>query len=280
MLDVGAGADFSRPVGEPALVGSDSVSWRVFANPVTLFIGGVTAVILELAEPRVRAGVWGHTSFRTDPLTRLRRTGLAAMVTVYGAASVAEAMIADIGRRHAAVSGVTDSGQAYSAADPELLDWVQATAAFGFLDAYATYARPLSASERDRYWAEGRAAATLYGATAAPTSEAGWAALLERTLPRLEPSGTVDEFLTIMSRVPLLPGPGRLLQGGLVRAAIALTPEIVRERLGLAGAGRLSATDRMLVRAAVRAADRLVLDAHPAVQSCRRLGLPADYLYR
>jgi uncharacterized protein (DUF2236 family) len=49
--------DFSKPIGEAALVSADSVSWRVFKNPLSLFIGGVTAVIMELAEPRVRTGV-------------------------------------------------------------------------------------------------------------------------------------------------------------------------------------------------------------------------------
>ena len=63
--------DFSRPTGEAALVSPDSVSWRVFKNPISLFIGGVTAVIMELAEPRVRTGVWEHTNFRTDPIRRL-----------------------------------------------------------------------------------------------------------------------------------------------------------------------------------------------------------------
>ena len=38
------GFDFLHPAGEPALVGPDSVSWRIFKNPVTLFIGGLTAV--------------------------------------------------------------------------------------------------------------------------------------------------------------------------------------------------------------------------------------------
>jgi uncharacterized protein (DUF2236 family) len=85
--------DFSQPAGEPALVSPDSVSWRIFKNPVSLFIGGVTAVVMELAEPRVRTGVWEHTTFRVDPIRRLRRTGLAAMVTVYGPRSIAEGMI-------------------------------------------------------------------------------------------------------------------------------------------------------------------------------------------
>src|SRR5690606_33834268 len=74
--------DFSRPPGEPALIGADSVSWKVCRNPLSVFIGGVAAVVLELAEPRVRSGVWEHTSFRARPLGRLARTGLAAMMTV------------------------------------------------------------------------------------------------------------------------------------------------------------------------------------------------------
>ena len=94
--------DFTTPAGEPALVPADSVSWRIFKNPVTLFIGGVSAVLLELAEPGVRDGVWQHSSFRTDALTRLQRTGMAAMVTVYGAKSQAEAMIAGVVRVRAA----------------------------------------------------------------------------------------------------------------------------------------------------------------------------------
>ena len=50
--------DFSSPPGEPAFAEPHSVSWRVFKNPIALFIGGTAAVILELAEPR-----------RTFPLT-------------------------------------------------------------------------------------------------------------------------------------------------------------------------------------------------------------------
>jgi uncharacterized protein (DUF2236 family) len=95
--------DFARPHGEPALVAADSVSWRIFKNQVTMFIGGVAAVLLEFAEPKVRDGVWQHSTFRQDAMKRLQRTGLAAMATVYGARSQAEAMIAGVVRRHGRV---------------------------------------------------------------------------------------------------------------------------------------------------------------------------------
>src|SRR5580698_7217942 len=83
--DEGRRIDFTQPAGEAALAAADSVSWRIFKNPIALLIGGIAAVILELAEPAVRTGVWEHSSFRKDPMGRLRRTGSAAMVTVYSA---------------------------------------------------------------------------------------------------------------------------------------------------------------------------------------------------
>ena len=99
--------------------------------------------------------MWEHTTFRLNPIRRLRRTGLAAMITIYGARSTAEAMIARVRRTHDAVAGTTPSGEPYCASDPELLNWVQGTAAYGFLQAYHAYVQPLLSSERDRYYAEG-----------------------------------------------------------------------------------------------------------------------------
>ena len=60
---------------------------------------------MELAEPRVRTGVWEPTTFRINPIRRLCRTGLAAMVTVYGARGMAEAMIARVRRIDDMVQG-------------------------------------------------------------------------------------------------------------------------------------------------------------------------------
>ena len=272
--------DFTKPFGEAALASPDSVSWQVFRNPVSLMVGGTAAVILELAEPRVRAGVWDHTSFRSDPLTRLRRTGLAAMVTVYGARSTTERMIAGIRALHDRVQGETAEGMAYRASDPELLRWVQATAAFGFLAAYQAYVRPLPVADRDRFYAEGVPASHLYGAEDIPTSEAELLRLFKDMLDHLRPSETVFEFLDIMRNTALLPRPLRPLQRLLVRAAVEIVPEAVRSLLGLGARDGLRPWERALVRAAGRTADRLLLPSTPAAQACLRLGLPPDHLLK
>jgi uncharacterized protein (DUF2236 family) len=273
--------DFSQPAGEPALVGPDSVAWQVFRNPVALFVGGITAVVLELAEPRVRSGVWDHTTFRSDPLTRMERTGLAAMVTVYGARSVAERMIADVSRLHERVRGVTPAGVEYHASDPELLDWVQATASFGFLEAYCAFVRPLDAADRDRFYAEGAEAARLYGAVGAPTSVAGVEALFQAMRPRLERSAIVFEFFDILARTPVFPWPMGGVQALLTRAAVEITPPFAREILGLDARYGLRPHEPRRVRALGNLADRLLLPSSPPAQACRRLGLsPRTLLQR
>lgn len=272
--------DFTQPAGEPALIAHDSVSWQVFKNPVSLFIGGVAAVILELAEPRVRAGVWDHTSFRTDPVPRLKRTGLAAMVTVYAPASKAEAMIAGIRRRHNRVSGLTEEGQPYHANDIELLDWVQATAAYGFSEAFHRYVRPLSEADRNRSWNASYKTASLYGAVGAPRSEADWQLQLAAMTPKLTPSPIVFEFLDIMRKANAFPNYARPVQRLLIRAAIDLVPPKVAEIVGLKASDGLAAWQVPMVKALARGADRVPLRQSPAALSSVRLGLPPDYLYR
>jgi uncharacterized protein (DUF2236 family) len=245
-----------------------------------MFVGGVVAVILELAEPAVRTGVWEHSSFRTDPVRRLQRTGQAAMVTVYGARSTAEAMIASVVRLHDRIAGETPAGEAYRANDVGLLTWVQATAAFGFAAAYDAYVRPLGGEELNRLYVEGMPAACLYGALDAPTSDREREVLFESMRRRLEPSPIIFEFLTIMRDAPAVPVSLRPIQRLLVRAAVEITPRWVRRRLGLTAAYGLGPGEKLLVRRVARLSDKLMLGSSPAVQSCLRLGLPADYLYR
>jgi uncharacterized protein (DUF2236 family) len=271
--------DFTQPPGEASFATADSVSWRIFKNPVALLVGGITAVILELADPAVRTGVWHYSSFAADPMGRLRRTGLAAMVTVYGARSVSEPMIAGIVRMHARVTGETPSGEPFSANDVRLLSWVQATASYGFGNAYSEYVSPLSRIDFDRMYAEGAPAARCYGALDIPTSEAGWQTLLLGMRDRLEPSDILMQFLRIMSGTPAFPAPLRWMQPMLVRAAIALVPEWLRGTLGLTTLPPLTRMEKHLVRLAGAALDRIVLPESPPSQSCRRLGLPSGYLY-
>ena len=271
--------DFSQPRGERALLSAESVSWRVFKNPVALWIGGVAAVILELAEPSIRAAIWDHSAFRADPLGRLRRTGMAAMVTVYGPRSVAQAMIAGVVRKHATINGTDAAGKHYSANDPRLLNWVQATAAFGFGEAYHRYVGALTDDEFNQLYAEAASVSRMYGALSAPQSQAQIHAFIGDMSADLRPADGIFQFLCIMNRAPVLPQPLRRLQPMLVRAAVDLVPDSIRQKLGLSANFGLAHWQRKVVSLLGSLADRVVLPRGPAAQACLRLGYPVTRLY-
>ena len=86
------------------------------------------------------------------------------------------------------------------------------------------------------------------------------------------------EFLAIMRSAPILPLPLRPAQRLLVTAAVDLVPCWMQALLALTGHG-LRSWEAEAVRQAGALADRLVMETSPAVQACRRMRLPADYLY-
>jgi hypothetical protein len=77
---------------------------------------------------------------------------------------------------------------------------------------------------------------------------------------------------------PILPLLLQPVQHLLVRAAVDLTPCWVRTILRLNGCA-LHAWEAEVVSQAGALANRLVLESNPAVQACRRMRLPPDYLY-
>jgi ER-bound oxygenase mpaB/B'/Rubber oxygenase, catalytic domain len=256
----------------------DSVSWRVFKNPLSVFHWRRDRRAYGARRtPRAYRCVGTHNfSFESDPPAAQERTrghgdNLRCSQHSRGHDRSRSAN-ARLGRRHNTV------GEVYRANDPELLNWVQGTAAYGFLQAYHVYVQPLSLMERDRFYAEAVPAARLYGATSVPISEAELEMLFHATADRLERSHIVFEFLSIMRSAPILPLLLRPAQHVLVRAAVDLMPHWAQTTLGLDGHG-LHAWEAEAVQQAGVFADRLLLASSPAVQACRRMRLPADYLY-
>jgi uncharacterized protein (DUF2236 family) len=272
--------DYSAPAGEPAFAGPDSVSWQVFKNPVALAVGGICAVLLEFADARIRSGVWDHSVFKTDPIGRSKRTGTAAMVGVYGPQAAARRVIQGVTNMHARVKGETPSGESYRALEPELLDWVSATASYGFLIAYDRFVRPLSDADKLRFFAEGEPVARLYGVQTPIRSLADFDTMLQHLLPRFEPHPINTEFLGIMKSGRAAPGVPKSLQSSVVHAAVDILPPAVRKRLGLGHEYDLTAGGRLAVRSVARIAE-LVPDTFGApAQACERLGLPRSFLWK
>ena len=261
---------FAEPRGAAALTPPDSPVWRVFANPVSMFVGGVAAVLLELGEPRVRHGVWDHSAFARDPVGRLNRTGHAAMVTAFAPVAQVERLTARVNAWHGRIAGTTPEGRPYRADDPELLRWVQTTAAWSFLAAWRRLGGRASAAERDRYYADGVAGARLFGVTEPCADEAEAEALLADWTERLTPSPILHELLAILHGAPILPRPLRPLQRTGLRLAVDLLPATMRARLELArwgGAG----TGEGALRALALVARRVELPGTPVALARRRV---------
>lgn len=272
--------DFSQPTGEAALLDPSSVQWRVFKNPIALAIGGVAAVLLEFADPRIRSGVWDHSTYKSDPIGRSKRTGMAAMVGVYGPASAARRIITGVTNMHARVGGTTPSGEPYRALDPQLLDWVAATAAYGFLNAYDRFVAPLSEADKLRYYQEGAVIGRLYGASETPASTDEFMAMLNSLAPRFEAHPIVEEFLGIIQSGRAAPSVPKFLHRALARAAVSLLPPDVRDTLQLGALYDLTVLDRTALKLAGKLADRIGKPDSPPCRASVRLGLPADFLYR
>lgn len=276
---LGTVVDFSAPAGEAALLAPDSVQWRVYKNPIALGIGGIAAVLLEFAEPRIRSGVWDHSTYKADPIGRSRRTGLVAMLACYGPASTAKEVIGKVNRMHGKVKGETPAGEPYRALDPVLLDWVAATASYGFLMAYDRFVHPLSDADKTRFMRDGEVVGREFGARRSPASINEFMTMMAELEPRFEPHPIVFEFLEIIESGRAAPSVPRFLHRAIARAAVSLLPPHIQRKLRLDERYALKRRDRVMLGIAGRLADRRVDRASPACQASVRLGLPHDFLF-
>jgi uncharacterized protein (DUF2236 family) len=277
---LGTAIDFAAPVGEPALLAPDSVQWRVYKNPIALGIGGIAAVLLEFAEPRIRSGVWDHSTYKVDPIGRSRRTGLVAMLACYGPASSAKAVIGQVNRLHGKVKGETPAGDKYRALDPVLLDWVAATASYGFLMAYDRFVHRISDADKDRFMRDGDAIGREFGARHTPPTVGAFMAMMDDLEPRFEPHPIIFEFLDIIQSGRAAPGVPRFLHRAIARASVSLLPGHIRARLDLGSKFDLTRFDRYALRLAGRLADRHVDRKAPHCKASVRMGLPHDFLFK
>jgi uncharacterized protein (DUF2236 family) len=150
-----------------------SVIRRVGNTPVTPFLGGGAAVLLQVAHPLVAAGVAEHSDFNRDLWRRLVRTLRALYLIVYGTKDEAEQAGAVVEAVHAHVRGETreplgrfPAGTPYSATTPELMLWVHATLVHASLSAYRRFAQKLTPTEEERYYKQMALVARLFGTPA------------------------------------------------------------------------------------------------------------------
>jgi uncharacterized protein (DUF2236 family) len=145
------------PVSDDGLFPSDSVIRRVYADAVCT-LGAGTALLLQLAHPSIAQGVHDHSNYENRPLDRLFGTLYATSTVVFGSRAEAEEIGDAITHVHTKVKG-----PGYSALDPDLLCWVNATLLGTAVGLYQRMIRPLSDADLDEFVADSRRVGAVFG---------------------------------------------------------------------------------------------------------------------
>jgi uncharacterized protein (DUF2236 family) len=234
-LTTGSGPrlDYSSPPGDPGLFGPNAVCWTVHADFASMMAGGISALLLQALHPLALAGVWDHSTFRTDILGRLRRTATFIAGTTYGSRADALALIERVKKIHEGVTGTAPDGRPYRASDPALLTWVHVAEVSSFLTAHLRYVNPsLSGAAQDQYYSETATIARLLGATDVPASRAEVEAYLQSMQAELVASERTREVVRVLMNAPA-PRPAMRPAGALMRqAGIDLLPPFAQRLLG------------------------------------------------
>ena len=220
---------------------------RVHAD-TSMFIGGLTALLLQSLHPLAMAAVAGHSGYRGDPWGRLQRTSYFLAVTTFGRAGDAREAIARVRAIHQRVTGIAPDGRPYAASDPHLLTWVHIAEADSFLRAHSRFgAEPLDRAGRDGYVADLARIGAGLGVPDPPRTEAELAARIAEYRGELAGTAQAREAARFLLLSPPLPVVARGPYGVLAAAAVSLLPGWARRPLYLP---RLPVTEAAVVRPA------------------------------
>ncbi|PPS91453.1 oxygenase MpaB family protein [Streptomyces sp. MH60] len=219
---------------------------RTVHGDASMFIGGISALLLQSLHPLAMAAVAAHSGFRGDPWGRLQRTSTFLAVTTYGTADDAQQAVDGVRGIHERIRGRTAEGLTYHAADPHLLGWVHAAETDSFLRAHQRYgACPLDASAYDAYVADTARVAEALGVIDPPRDRRGLAERLSVYRPELRATPearAAARFLLLQPPIPLVARP---FYAGLAANAVAVLPSWARDLLKLP---RLPVVEDLAVR--------------------------------
>ena len=244
----------------------DSITRRVNRENI-LLLGGGRALLMQIAHPKVAAGVDEHSDFRSHPIHRLRRTIRMTMAIVFGDRETALSAVRAVNKVHANVRG-----QDYRALDPDLLLWVHATLADTALVTYETFIQPLQLREREDFYQEFKLLGELLGIPRDrfPESFGDFRIYLDQMMSADGPvqvDGRARELAAqiLRPRVRLIPGP---VMVPLNVVTTGLLPPALREQYGL----RWEKGEQRTYQLAVSVLPRIIAITPPLIRVWPRPG--------
>lgn len=241
-----------------------------------LMLGGGRALLMQACHPLAVAGVAEHSDYEGDPWGRLWRTMDVVWTCVYGSREDADRALSRVKAMHRRVRGTLaepagpyPAGTPYSAEDPELLLWIEATLFDTAVLMYRTYVGSLSHADVEEFWADHRRLGMLFGIPddAIPRTLARYEDYKRRML-----SGEAICATETARRVcavvldPPLPAPLRPVGVALNQASIGFLPGEIRASYGF----RWDPARRALLYASTQYVKRVVVPLLP--DALRALG--------
>jgi uncharacterized protein (DUF2236 family) len=229
---------------------------RTVHGDASMFIGGLSALLLQSLHPHAMAAVAAHSGYRGDPWGRLQRTSTFLAVTTYGTAADAQRAVDHVRAIHQRIRGTTAEGMPYHAADPHLLGWVHAAETDSFLRAHERYgAHPLDAAGYDAYVADTARVAQALGVSDPPRDRRELSERLTAYRPELRATAEARAAARFLLLQPPVPLAARPFYGALAANAVALLPPWARTMLWLP---RIPVVEDLAVRPTGQALTRTI----------------------
>jgi uncharacterized protein (DUF2236 family) len=124
---------------------------KMVARESITFVGGPTAILLQIAHPLVGQGVADHSTFATRAISRAEYTQMYVYCMIFGTSEEKAAMKAYVDKAHSRVVG-QQGKTAYNAKDPELQLWVAATIYASMIGMYELIYGPMSSARAERVY--------------------------------------------------------------------------------------------------------------------------------
>lgn len=228
----------AKRVSDPVagFFGPDSVTWQINRDSVT-YVGGLRALLMQIAHPKVAQGVADHSDYRADPFGRLFRTFDTVHELVFGTVETSMTAATRLHNVHQRVVGelrepvVWPHTRRYFANDPELLRWVYATLIDSAMVTHRLFLPDLEPATWERYYQESKVFGQLCGVSPdhLPDTLTDFRAWMRRTVegPTLQIGDTARQIAEAIIKgppimYPLRPSnyvlaagmlPGRIRQG-------------------------------------------------------------------
>jgi uncharacterized protein (DUF2236 family) len=160
-----------QDIGESSagLFGPTSLTWRV-GRETALLLGAGRALLLQLAHPWIANAIAEHSRALVDRVGRFHRTFDLTFTMSFGTRDQAIGAARRLHRRHAAIHGVLlhtigpfRGGSTYRANEVAALRWVHASLLDTSIVVHDLVLPPLTVEERERFYAESRLTAALFG---------------------------------------------------------------------------------------------------------------------